>query len=69
MVFVLTEALVLKHKKSEGFHFSQKHGNIDLDIDLGHAPYTGANPLHPGIIWQYLSIFFNCSLTFREHSK
>jgi hypothetical protein len=61
--------LVLKHSKSEGFHFSQKHSDSNPDIDLGYAPYTGATPLHPGTTWQYLGFFFDCALTFHKHVK
>jgi hypothetical protein len=61
--------LVLEHNKSEGFHFSQKHGDSNPDIDLGYAPYTGATPLHPGTTWRYLGFFFDRALTFREHVK
>jgi hypothetical protein len=61
IVFELTQSmgLVLKHSKSEGFHFSQKHGDSNPDIDLGYAPYT----------WQYLGFFFDCALIFQEHVK
>jgi hypothetical protein len=71
IVFELTQSmgLVLEHNKLEGFHFSQKHGDSNPDIDLGYAPYTGATPLHPGTTWWYLGFFFNCALTFREHVK
>jgi hypothetical protein len=71
IVFELTQSmgLVLKHSKSEGFHFSQKHGDSNPDIDLGYAPYTGATPLHPSTTWQYLGFFFDCALTFQEHVK
>jgi hypothetical protein len=71
IVFGLTQSmgLVLEHSKSEGFHFSQKHGDSNPDIDFGYAPYTGATPLHPGTTWQYLGFFFDCALTFREHVK
>jgi hypothetical protein len=71
MVFELTQSmgLVLEHSKSEGFHFSQKHSDSNPDIDLGYAPYTGATPLHPGTIWQYLGFFFDCALTVCEHVK
>jgi hypothetical protein len=70
IVFELTQSmgLVLEHNKSEGFHFSQKHGDSNPDIDLGYAPYTGATPIHPGTTWRYLG-FFNCALTFWEHVK
>jgi hypothetical protein len=61
--------LVLEHNKSEGFHFSQKHGDSNPDIDLGYAPYTRATPLHPGTTWRYLGFFFDCVVTFREHVK
>jgi hypothetical protein len=70
IVFELTRSmgLVLEHNKLEGFHFSQKHGDNNPDIDLNYAPYTRATPLHPGTTWRYLG-FFNCALTFREHVK
>jgi hypothetical protein len=69
IVFELTQpmGLVLEHNKSEGFHFSQKHGDSNPDIGIGYAPYTGATPLHPGTTWQYLGFFFDCALTFWEH--
>jgi hypothetical protein len=71
VVHELTEAmgLILEHTKSEGFHFSRKHGDVNPDIDLGYAPYTGATPLRPGTTWRYLGFFFDRSLTFREHVK
>jgi hypothetical protein len=71
IVFELTQSmgLVLEHNKSEGFHFSRKHGDSNPDIDLGYAPYTGATPLHPGTTWRYLGFFFDRALTFREHVK
>jgi hypothetical protein len=71
IIFELTQSmgLVLEHSKLEGFHFSQKHGDSNPDINLGYAPYTGATPLHPGTTWQYLGFFFDCALTFWEHVK
>jgi hypothetical protein len=71
VVHELTKAmgLILEHTKSEGFHFSRKHGDVNPDIDLGYAPYTGATPLRPGTIWRYLGFFFDRSLTFQEHVK
>jgi hypothetical protein len=71
VVHELTKAmgLILEHTKSKGFHFSRKHGDVNPDIDLGYAPYTGATPLRPGTTWRYLGFFFDCSLTFREHVK
>jgi hypothetical protein len=71
IVFELTQSmgLVLKHSKLEGFHFSQKHGDSNPDINLGYAPFTGATLLHPGTTWQYLGFFFDSALTFLEHVK
>jgi hypothetical protein len=71
IVFELTQSmgLVLEHNKSEGFHFSQKHGDSNPDIDLGYAPYTGATPLRPGTTWRSLGFFFDRALTFWEHVK
>jgi hypothetical protein len=71
IVFELTQSmgLVLEHNKSEGFHFSRKHGDSNPDINLGYAPYTGTTPLHPGTTWRYLGFFFDRALTFREHVK
>jgi hypothetical protein len=71
VVHKLTEAmgLILEHTKSEGFHFSRKHGDVNPDINLRYTPYTGATPLRPGTTWRYLGFFFDRSLTFREHVK
>lgn len=71
VMFELTQdmGLVLEHNKSEVFHFSCKHGDTNLNIDLQYAPYTGDTPLCPGTIWNYLSFFFDWALTFREHVK
>jgi hypothetical protein len=71
IIFELTQSmgLVLEHSRSEGFHFSWKHGDSNPDIDLGYAPYTRATPLHPGTTWQYLGFFFDCALTSCEHVK
>jgi hypothetical protein len=61
--------LVLEHNKSEGFHFSRKHGDRNPGVDLGYAPYTRTTPLHPGTTWRYLGFFFDRALTFQEHDK
>jgi len=60
-VFQLTAALglVLEHEKSEAFHFSRKHEDLNPLVDLGYAPYTGNTPLIPSKVWRYLGIFFN----------
>jgi len=70
-VFKLTEALglVLKHTKSEVFHFSRKSGDENPPVDLGYAPFTRATPLTPNTFWRYLGCWFNHSLSFREHMK
>ena len=71
VVFELTQALglVLKHNKSEVFHFSRKSGDTNPPVDLGYAPFTGDSPLHSNTYWRYLSFFFDQSLSFQEHSR
>jgi hypothetical protein len=61
--------LVLKHSKSEAFHFYHAHANLVLPIDLGFAPYTGVTPLRPKDTWRYLRFFFDCKLSFKEHIR
>ncbi|KXN81427.1 hypothetical protein AN958_04603 [Leucoagaricus sp. SymC.cos] len=61
--------LVLKHDKSELFHFLHCKGDDNPPIDLGYAPYTGDTPLHPKPFWQYLGFYFDRQLTFREHIR
>jgi len=70
-VFQLTAALglVLEHEKSEAFHFSRKHEDLNPPVDLGYAPHTGNTPLVPNKVWRYLGIFFDRKLLFKEHSK
>ena len=70
-VFQLMAAfgLVLEHKKSEAFHFSRKHEDLNPPVDLGYAPYTGNTPLIPSKVWRYLGIFFDQKLLFKEHLK
>jgi hypothetical protein len=70
VVFELTNALglVLEHDKSEAFHFSRKHGDLNPPVDLGYAPYTGKTPLVPSKIWRYLGFFFDRKLLFKEHA-
>jgi hypothetical protein len=69
IVFELTQSmgLVLEHSKPEGFHFSQKHGDSNPDIDLGYAPYTGTTPLqgHRGTVVKHaaaVSFLGGCAL-------
>jgi 2',3'-cyclic-nucleotide 2'-phosphodiesterase (5'-nucleotidase family) len=52
IIFELTQSmgLVLKHSKSEGFHFSQKHGDSNPDINLGYPP----SPRHHMAIPRFL---------------
>jgi hypothetical protein len=64
IVFKLTQSM--EYNRSEGFHFSWKHGDSNPDIDLGYAPYTRATPPPPhlGTTWWYLGFFFDHALTF-----
>nr|BAB32470.1 Pol-like protein Pol-2 [Tricholoma matsutake] len=61
--------LVLKHNKSEIFHFSRARRFTPLPIDLGFAPYTGNTPLKPKVTWRYLGFFFDRKLSFKEHTR
>ena len=71
VVFKLTQSLglVLKHDKSEVFHFSRVSGDVNPLVDLGYAPFTRDLPLCSNIFWRYLGFFFDQSLLFQEHSK
>ena len=59
--------LVVKHRKTEIFHFSRSHGFFDpLPLDLS---WIGGPILYPKGTWQYLGFIFNRKLTFRQHTK
>jgi len=61
ILFVLFEALglVLKHDKTELFHFDCSHSNYNPALDLGYAPYTGDRLLIPKTYWRYLGFYFD----------
>ena len=61
--------MVLKHDKSEVYHFSRSRGELHLPIDLSFAPYMGATPLGPKLYWRYLGFYFDHTLSFREHIR
>src|SRR5258708_29859167 len=61
--------LVLEHSKTEIFNFSRRLNDENPPIDLGFAPFTGLTPLSPKVTWRYLGIFFDRSLTFRDHVR
>jgi hypothetical protein len=70
MFDLLTEfGLVLKHNKSELFHFSRKPGDDNPSLNLGYQPYTEGNPLKPKAFWRYLGFYFDCKLSFKEHVR
>ena len=48
-VFQLIRAmsLVLKHDKSEAFHFSGNSVDAFVPVDLGYSPYMGDTPVVP----------------------
>ncbi|EKM74315.1 hypothetical protein AGABI1DRAFT_48228 [Agaricus bisporus var. burnettii JB137-S8] len=59
----------MEHSKSEIFHFTRERGNYNPSIVLPVGPFTEASPLRPQTYWRYLGIFFDRTLTFREHVR
>jgi len=58
-------SLVVKHGKSEVFHFSRSHRNFNPPpLDLLHL---GGPTLMPKDTWQYLGFYFNQKLLFHHH--
>ena len=57
--------LVVKHKKSEVFHFSRLH-RIFNSFPLDLIP-LGGSVLHPKNTWHYLGFFFDQKLSFYQH--
>jgi hypothetical protein len=47
----------------------RKKSNANPTLDLRVAPYTGATPLKPKVVWRYLGVFFDRQLNFKEHVK
>ena len=57
--------LVIKHEKTEIFHFNRSHGIFKpLPLDLTSL---GGPSLYPKDTWKYLGFFFDCKLTFHQH--
>ena len=56
--------LVVKHSKTEIFHFNRSHGTFNpLPLDLSSL---GGN-FHPNNTWKYLGFIFDRKLTFYQH--
>ena len=56
--------LVIEHDKSEIFHFSRIHNNLNSELDLSAI---SAPILKPKTYWRYLDFYFNQCLSFKEH--
>ena len=57
--------LVIKHGKTEIFHFTRSHGEFNPPpLDLSPL---GGPVLHPKDFWKYLGFLFDQKLTFRQH--
>jgi len=57
-------SLVMKHDKSEIFHFSRAYNVSNLELDL---LAIGAPTLKPKTYWRYLGFYFDRCLSFKEH--
>ena len=59
--------LVIKHRKSDIFHFSRSHGHFNPPLlDLS---YFRGLLLVPKAIWKYFGFIFNKKLFFQQHIK
>ena len=56
--------LVIEHDKSEIFHFSRTHNDLDPKLDLSAI---GTPTLKPKTYWKYLGFYFDQCLFFKEH--
>ena len=56
--------LVLEHDKSEIFHFSRTHNDLNPELDLSAI---GASTLKLKTYWRYLGFYFDQYLPFKEH--
>ena len=61
---MVTFGLVIEHDKSEIFHFSRTHNDLNLELDL---LAISVPTLKPKIYWRYLGFYFNQHLSFKEH--
>ena len=57
--------LVVKHSKTEVFHFNRSHGVFNLPL-LDLSP-LGGNILQPNNTWKYLGFIFDRKLIFHQH--
>jgi len=57
--------LVIKHRKTNIFHFSKSYGLFNL-LPLDLSPFGGL-VLLPKDTWKYLGFIFNRKLNFRNH--
>ena len=58
--------LVMEHDKSEIFHFSRVHNDLNPELDLSAI---GASTLKPKTYWRYLGFYFDQCLSFKEHGR
>ena len=58
--------LVMEHDKSEIFHFSRAHNDLNPELDLSAI---GAPTLKPKTYWRYLGFYFDRRLSFKEHVR
>ena len=56
--------LVIEHDKSEIFHFSRAHNDLNPELDLSAI---SAPILKPKTYWRYLGFYFDQRLFFKEH--
>jgi len=62
---LLKFSLIIKHGKTDVFHFSRSHRVFDPP-SLNLSPIRGLLLL-PKEIWKYLGFIFDCKLIFRNH--
>ena len=58
-------SLVVKHSKTEVFHFDRSHEVFNLP-SLNLSP-LGGNVFQPNNMWKYLGFIFDRKLTFHQH--
>ena len=61
---MVTFGLVMEHDKSEIFHFSRAHNDLNPELDLSAI---SALTLKPKTYWRYLGFYFDRRLFFKEH--
>ena len=61
---MVTFGLVMEHDKSEIFHFSRAHNDLNPELDLSAI---GAPTLKPKTYWRYLGFYFDRRLSFKEY--